>query len=339
MSPKPLNKLKKQKANLLQIESALRESEERFKELAELLPQTVFEMDLNGNLTFVNKRAFEHFGYAQEDFDRGANAFDMIVSEEHERAVQNISKLFNDGKIGSNIYLALRKDKSTFPAQFYSEAIFRNGKPVGVRGIIIDITEQTRLEEELQKAHDELERRVKERTLQLMETNKQLREEISERKRVEKELLTKEKELENKNIELQEFNSALKVLLKQRDNDREQLGENVIRNVKELVLPYLEKLKNDKNKCNQSVYFDIIESNLRDIISPFGANLNKKYYNLTPTEIRIIDLIKHGKTTKEIADMLNLSSRTIEFHRNNIRTKFQIKNKKINLRTHLISLR
>lgn len=339
MSSKPLNKLKKQKANLLQTEAALRESDRRFKELAELLPQTVYEMDLNGNLTFVNRKAFDHFGYAQEDFDRGANAFDMIVPEEHERAIKNISKLFEDGKIESNIYFALRKDKSTFPAQFYSEAIFRNGKPVGVRGIVIDITEQTMLEEELRKARDELELRVKERTSELTETNKQLRKEISERKRVEEELLTKEKELGNKNIELEEFNSALKVLLKQRDKDKEQLGENIIRNVKYLVFPYLEKLKKYKNKSNQSVYFDIIESNLKDIISPFGANLNRKYYNLTPTEIRIADLIKHGKTTKQIADILNLSSKTVEFHRNNIRTKFQIKNKKINLRTHLISLR
>jgi PAS domain S-box-containing protein len=338
MPPKPLNKMKKQKSNLLQTKAALRESEKRFKELAELLPQTVYEMDLNGNLTFVNKKAFDHFGYAQEDFDQGANAFDMIVPEEHERAIKNISELVNNGKIGSNIYLALRKDKSTFPAQFYSEAIFRNGKPAGVRGIIIDITKQTTLEEELRKARDELELRVKERTLKLMQTNKKLTEQISERKRVEKKLLTKEKELKNKNTELQEFNTALKVLLKQRDKDREQLGENIIRNVKELVLPYLEKVKKDKNKCNQTVYFDIIESNLRDIISPFGANLKKKYYNLTPAEIRIADFIKHGKTTKEIADILNLSPKTVEYHRDNIRTKFQIKNKKISLRTHLISL-
>ncbi|MEJ2731930.1 MAG: PAS domain S-box protein, partial [Deltaproteobacteria bacterium] len=184
MPPKPLNKMKKQKSNLLQTKAALRESEKRFKELAELLPQTVYEMDLNGNLTFVNKKAFDHFGYAQEDFDQGANAFDMIVPEEHERAIKNISELVNNGKIGSNIYLALRKDKSTFPAQFYSEAIFRNGKPAGVRGIIIDITKQTTLEEELRKARDELELRVKERTLKLMQTNKKLTEQISERKRV-----------------------------------------------------------------------------------------------------------------------------------------------------------
>jgi PAS domain S-box-containing protein len=338
MPPNPLNKSEKQNANLLQTEAALRESEKRFKELAELLPQTVYEMDLNGSLTFVNKRAFDHFGYAQEDFDQGANAFDMIVPEEHERAIKNISELFNDGKIGSHIYLALRKDKSTFPAQFYSEAIFREGKPVGVRGIIIDITEQIILEKELRKARDELELQVKERTSELIKTNKKLRKEISERKKIEKELLAKEKELENKNIELKEFNSALKVLLKKRDKDKEQLSDKVISNVKELVLPYLEKLKKENNKSNQSMYCDIIEYNLKDIISPFRTKLNRKYSSLTPAEIRIVDFVKHGKTTKDIAAILNLSPRTIEFHRDNIRTKLQIKNKKIGLRTHLLSL-
>jgi PAS domain S-box-containing protein len=324
--------------NLMQTKEALRESDRRFKELAELLPQTVFEMDLNGNLTFVNKKAFDHFGYAPEDFNQGANAFDMIVSEEHYRAIDNISKLLKGKKIGNNKYTALRKNKSTFPAQFYSEAIFRKGNPVGVRGIIIDITERVILEKELQKANETLEFRVKERTSELREANKHLKREVFQRVQITKELLAKEKELERKNIELKELNSALKVLLKKRDEDKKQLGEKVINNINELVLPYLEKLRKDRNKSNQSTYIDIIESNLKEIISPFGSNLSRKYLNLTPTEIRIADLIKSGKRTKEIAAMLNLSSKTIEFHRGNIRIKLQIKNKKISLRAHLLSM-
>jgi PAS domain S-box-containing protein len=338
MAQKPSKNRINLEVNLLQTKEALRESDRRFKELAELLPQTVFEMDLNGNLTFVNKKAFDHFGYAPEDFNQGASAFDMIVSEDHNRAIDNISKLLKGKKIGNNKYTALRKDKSTFPAQFYSEAIFRKGKPVGVRGLIIDITERIMLEKELRKTNETLESRVKERTLELRDANKHLKRENFQRAQIMKELLAKEKELERKNIELKELNSALKVLLKKSDEDKEQLGENVINNVKELVLPYLERLKTDKNKSNQSAYFDIIESNLKEIISPFGSRLNRKYLNLTPTEIRIADLIKSGKTTKEIAAILNLSSKTIEFHRDNIRTKFQIKNKKISLRAHLLSL-
>ena len=339
MTQKTIKNEGNEKLDLMQTQKALWESERRFKELAELLPQTVYEMDLNGNLTFVNKKAFDHFGYTSEDFNHGANALDMIVPEERSRAIDNISKLLNGEKIGNSIYMALRKDKSTFPARFYSEGIFRDGKAVGVRGLIIDVTEQKLLEEELRKARDTLELRVKNRTSELMETNKKLIKEISERKQIEQEMLSKEIELEKKNIELEELNSALTVLLKKRDEDKEQLGENVINNVKELILPYLKELKKNKSKIKHSVYFDIIESNLKDIISPFGTKFNKKYLILTPTEIRIADLIKIGKTTKEIADILNLSPKTIEFHRDNIRTKFQIKNKKINLRAHLLSLR
>jgi PAS domain S-box-containing protein len=317
----------------------LQENERRFKELAEFLPQTVYEMDLNGTLTFVNKKAYDHFGYSLEDFKRGASAFDMIVPEDHKRAVSNISKLFSGEKIGSNKYTALRKDKSTFPAKFYSEGIFRNGQPVGARGFIIDITEQVELEDELRKSRDELERRVKERTSKLSEANKILRAEISEPKRIEKELIAKEKELRNKNAELQELNTALRVLLKKGDRDKDYIEQKIINNINEMVLPYLEKLKDENDKSKHAVYLNIIKLNLDNILSHFGTNIKIKYYKFTPSEIQIADLIRNGKTTTEISSLLDLSPRTIEFHRDNIRTKLQIKNKKINLRSKLLSLK
>ena len=328
----------KLKVNMPESKDKMQESERRFKELAELLPQTVYEMDLNGKLTFVNNKAYDHFGYTLEDFSRGASAFDMIVSEDHKRAINNISKLLSGEKIGSNTYTALRKDKSTFPAKFYSEGIFRNGRPVGVRGFIIDITEQMELEEKLRKSRDELEHRVKERTSKLREANKILRAEISERKRIEKELIAKEKELKDKNAELQEFNSALKVLLKKRDQDKGDIEQNIINNINEMVLPYLEKAEDVNKKISQIEYLDIVKSNLDNILSSFGTNLKIKNYKFTPSEIRIADLIRNGKTTKEISSLLDMSPRTVEFHRDNIRRKLQIKNKKINLRSRLLSL-
>ena len=82
----------------------------------------------------------------------------------------------------------------------------------------------------------------------------------------------------------------------------------------------------------------IIESNLNDIISPFVCGLSINLLNFTPTELQVANLVKQGKTTKEIASILNLSAKTIEFHRDNIRKKLGIKNRKINLRTHLLSL-
>ena len=137
---------------------------------------------------------------------------------------------------------------------------------------------------------------------------------------------------------LEELNTALKVLLKQREEDKTELEENVLSNVKQLVLPYVEKLKKTRMGAEQMTYVSIMESNLNDIVSPFLRKLSSQYLNLTPKEIQIADLIKLGKTTKEIADLLNVSPGAIEFHRENIRGKLGLKNKKINLRSHLLSL-
>jgi len=161
---------------------------------------------------------------------------------------------------------------------------------------------------------------------------------ISERKRAEKELRKREAELEIQSQHLQEVNSALKVLLQQREEDKNELQENIIANVKELVAPYLDKLSQGKLDERQKSYIGLAQANLNDIISPFIGNLSSKYLKLTPTEIQVASLIKHGKTTKEIAELLNLSVETIKFHRKNIRGKIGIKNKKINLRTCLASM-
>ena len=142
----------------------------------------------------------------------------------------------------------------------------------------------------------------------------------------------------NKTAQLQELNAALKVLLAKRDEDRVELEEKMVSNARELVFPYLAKLHNGKLPDKEKAFMNIIESNLKDIMSPFARSLTGKYLGLTPTQIKVANLIKQGKTTKNIAELSNLSPRTIEFHRDNIRTKLGIKNKKVNLRTYLLSL-
>jgi DNA-binding NarL/FixJ family response regulator len=173
-----------------------------------------------------------------------------------------------------------------------------------------DITERQQNHKALQNIRQELEQRVRERT----------------------------RELVQKAEKLEEVNTALKVLLKRLDEDKKAVEEKVLFNMRQLVEPILEKLKNSRLTERQKNLVDILASNLNEIISPFACRLSDSFMKLTPTEIQIANFIRQGKATKEIAAMLNLSPKTVEFHRDNIRTKIGIKNKKINLRTHLLSI-
>ena len=144
--------------------------------------------------------------------------------------------------------------------------------------------------------------------------------------------------LSRRATELEEANTALRVFLRQKDQDRAEIEEKVLSNVQELIMPNVEKLKNSTLREDQKNCLDTIESNLRDIMSPLSYTLSSKYLNLTPSEIHIAKNIKQGRSTKEIAGFLNLSVNTIKFHRANIRKKLGIKNQKSNLRSYLIAL-
>jgi DNA-binding CsgD family transcriptional regulator len=118
-------------------------------------------------------------------------------------------------------------------------------------------------------------------------------------------------------------------LLKRREEDKVDVEEKTLSNVKELVLPYIERLRRSGLDAKQTTYVGILESNLNDIVSPLSRKLSSKYLGLTPTEIQIANLVK---------EILHSSARTVEFHRNNIRKKIGIKNSKANLRSHLLSM-
>ena len=160
---------------------------------------------------------------------------------------------------------------------------------------------------------------------------------ITKRKKAQRASKKKQRELETKSRELEEVNAALRVLLKKREEDKIDLEEKVLSTVKSTIEPYLEKLHQSKLNERQKAYLEIIQTNLNDIISPFTRNFSSIYYRLTPQEIQIADLVKQGKTNKEIASLMSLSLKTIEFHRTNIRKKLGLKTRKANLRTHQMS--
>ena len=212
-----------------------------------------------------------------------------------------------------------------------------DGQRVRIYGA--DITARKQASEALLKAYAEVEKRVVERTAELVKSNKDLALEIVHRKQAEKALQNKTIELKDQAIRLQESNAALKFLLKQREADKIELEEKVLLNVNQLIIPYLEKIKRRKLDAKQKAYADILESNLNEIVSPFARSLSSKFLRLSHTELEVSNLVQQGKNTKEIAEIMNLAESTIDFHRNNIREKLGVKNKKISLKTYLSSLK
>jgi len=137
---------------------------------------------------------------------------------------------------------------------------------------------------------------------------------------------------------LKEANTALRVLLKQRENDQKEIEEKFLLNVKELVMPYVLKLKAANLDLPHAVNIAIIENHLNEIISPFLSKLTSKYPNFSPREFQVASLVKDGMTTKEIARILNISTNSIDIYRQNIRKKIGVNRKKINIKSFFISL-
>ena len=163
-------------------------------------------------------------------------------------------------------------------------------------------------------------------------------EDITALKLVEEALRKSREELQEQKQGLEEANIALKVLLKHRENDKLELEKNVLTNVKTLVLPYVEKLKEVPLKPRNKTLVEIIENHLKDIISPLLQKFSNAKIILTPQEIKVVALIKDGKSSKEISDILTISETTVNFHRKNLRKKFGLKNRQMNLRSYLISM-
>lgn len=163
-------------------------------------------------------------------------------------------------------------------------------------------------------------------------------ENITPLKMAEEKILQREAELEQKTLRLEEANAALRALIRQRDDDIREMQTTVLRNIEQTVLPYFEQLSRIARTKKEARIIRLIESELKNIASPFLRHISSLDAVLTPQEIKVALLIKQGKSSKEIADLLTLSMTTVNFHRRNLRDKLGLRNTGTNLNTFLMSL-
>lgn len=280
-------------------EEAMRQSEQKYRELFENASDIIFILDFNGKILSCNDAASRTYGYMPEQM-QGLNLETLLDKSD----LPVVRKLFRRKRDELDVpnpleFLTYTRTGEAVWLEVNARSVVENGKPVAIHGIARNITERKRMEEALRK---------------------------------------REQELEEKSRNLEDANTALKVLLKRREDDKAELEEKVICNVRELILPYIENLKITPVDSHQLNQLKILERNTSEIISPFLRTLSSKHPNLTPMEIKVINFIKEGRTTKEMAGLLNVSARTVEVHRDNIRKKLGLRNKKANLKSYLMAL-
>lgn len=288
------------KTERVKLEEALRDSESQYRRLFEAGSDAMilFEKE-TCRIMDANTKAQAVYGYDQNEL-LAMTYLDMSAEPEESRtAIQaGISRV--------PLRLHRKKDGTVFPVEI-TATHFKIGRRPVVLSAFRDITERKKIEEELAKHREQLEELIKERTA----------------------------ELESKTQVLQEFNAALKVLSRQRDEDRKELEERFVSNIKKLILPYSEKLKATRLDERQTSYLAIMDSHFKEIISPLLRNMQQ--FNLTPTEAQVASLIKDGKSTKEIAEILMVATGSINTHRKSIRKKLGLNKIKVNLQLHLQS--
>ena len=124
----------------------MQESETRFRNTVEMLPEVIFETDLDTNVTYVNQAALDLFGYSAADFRSCCKNIEMLVREDGTVSAERLGRQLKGEKTGASEYTALRKDGSTFPVLLHMKPMMKGGELIGFRGIMIDITERERIE-------------------------------------------------------------------------------------------------------------------------------------------------------------------------------------------------
>ena len=276
----------------------LKESEKWYRTIFETTGAATMLLEEDTTISFVNREFEKKFGYSKEEIENKRSWTEFIVPEDVGRMIEHHRLRRVDANIPPRNYEFRFLTSAGEPRDIFITVDMIPGTTKSIASLV-DITELKRAEEKLQR---------------------------------------RGKELEDKTHELEELNAALRVLLKKREEDKNELEEKVVANLENLVLPYIEKLKLCQLGPRDKTNVNIIESNLKDIITPFSHKLSSRHLSLTTRELQIANLIKSGKTTKEIAGFLNVSLSAVNICRYRIRNKLGLNNKKINLQSFLARL-
>lgn len=306
-------------------------SESLYRMIFERAATGMVMVDTKGNFQQVNSAFCAFLGYPREDL-LGLNVLDVTAPQDL-KLTRQVLKKNSTKEVGITDFEKRykRKDGQIVWGRVTSNWVLNNeGVPMYAIAQIIDITQQKAAEEKVLHSQKELEKNVKLRT-------KQLRKEVEEKNKIAHSLKKKEKQLVRQTAALEQKNTALNELLGQIEVEKKQIQENILSNIQELLMPSLEKLKRKGTKLDRK-NIQLLENNLTQITSSFGQKMSVLHLKLSPKEMEVCNMVKNGLLTKEMSTLLNLSSRTIENHRNHIRQKLGLSGKNINLTTYLKSL-
>lgn len=313
----------------IEMEQKLRRSEVRYRTVVENQTEMICRCKPDGTLTFVNN-AYCHYFAKKKDELVGINFILLIPEEDRKKVGRHFTSLSQEKPIFSLEHRCMAPDGRIHWQEWTNRGFFDDqGNLNEVQAVGRDITDRKYAEMELQKAKDRLERQVEGRTVELKKNIAILKKEVNAHKNT-LDLLRKNEE------DLQDANVALKVMLKQRDQEKAELEESFKAKVLSTVIPYVDKLKKNCSREQQKNLIQLLETHILEVTHTSTLRLTPGLLKLTPTETTVANLIKQGKTTKEIAALLNVSHWTIDTHRENIRKKIGIKNKKQTLKNALL---
>jgi PAS domain S-box-containing protein len=322
-----------------ELQAAFWSVEHSYRLLLEYVTDLVFTLDEGGMILSVNP-AVARYGYPVDELIGQSMRF-LIHTEDRDALTDVLSEASTqktDCAGSLQLRLVDQMGKVHAVECIYGIGFGPGGQFLFMQGICRPGGFQAPVRDPLREIGATSDMSAKVRVLELMRANEEMQRELFERKATERALRVREADLELDKANLEETNTALRVLLKRREMDKHEFEEQVMYNVREMILPYLDTLKTLTTDERQQAYLSILESNLGDITKAFSRRLSLDFYNLSPAELKVAVFIRQGKKTREIAGLLGLSRRTIDAVRQSIRRKLRIQNRQINLRTFLMSI-